>query len=82
MGHIHLEGSLPAPDVEARGGLLVVLACGVFRAVVVVDDWLLALLLAAGGGGTARLPDLAGVVWFPGFAADDVYCRGGVNRNS
>jgi hypothetical protein len=49
VGHIHLEGSLPAADVEARGGLLVVLARGVFRAVVVVDGWLLDLLLAGGG---------------------------------
>jgi hypothetical protein len=53
VGHIHLEGSLPAPDVEDRGGLLFVLACGVFKAVVVVDGWLLVLLLAAGEGGSA-----------------------------
>jgi len=52
VGHIHLEGSLPAPDAEDRGGLLFVLACGVFKAVVVVDGWLLVLLLAAGEGGS------------------------------
>ncbi len=75
-----MEGSLAPPDVEDRGGLLFVLACGVFKAVVVVDGWLLTLLLAAGGG-AAWLPDRAVVGWFLDFAADDVYCRGGVSRN-
>jgi len=66
--------------MEDRGGLLFVLACGVFKAVVVVDGWLPALLLA--GGGSAWLPDRAAAGWFLDFAADNVYCRGGVSRNS
>jgi len=66
--------------MEGRGGLLFVLAWGVFRAVVVVGGWLLTLLLA--GGGAGRLADLAGAGWFPGFAADGVFGLGGVSRNS
>ncbi len=81
VGHIHLEGSLTSPDMEGRGGLLFVLAWGVFRAVVVVGGWLLTLLLA-GGGGAGWLADLAGAGWFPGFAADGVFGLGGVSRNS
>ncbi len=67
--------------MEDWGGLLFVLARGVFRAVVVVAGGLLDLL-PADRVGVARLPDGAGVGWFPGFTADDVYCRGGVSRNS
>ncbi len=67
--------------MEDRGKLLIVLACGVFKAVVVVAGGLL-VLLPADRVGVARLPDGAGVGWFLGFTADDVYCRGRVSRNS
>ena len=81
MGHIHSLGLLFAPAVEDRGGLIIVLAFGVFKAVVVVAGGLL-VLLPADREAVARLPDGTGIGWCVGFTAADVYCRGGVSRNS
>ena len=52
VGHCHLVGAVPVLEPEVWDGLLFVLACGCFSAVVVVSFGRLvtALLLVEGGG--------------------------------
>lgn len=87
MGHCHLDGAVLVPDPEDWGGLLFVLACGSFSAVVVVSDGRLiaASLLVAGGGllGIA-VPPVLGFAAAPVFAltVEEAWFGGGIRRSS